>query len=73
MVFSLRMDDRPLNEEQLSELRQNLAKLSESGVENAYQQAHKDCEMRGGQLPKAVAIQQLVQAWRQLRMWRRKR
>ncbi len=51
MLF--RMDDQPLTEEQLLQLRQNLARLSESSVKDAYQQAHKDCEMKGDNLPKA--------------------
>ena len=67
------MDDRPLTEPELQELRQNLARLSESGVENAYREAYRQCELRGNQLPKPVAMQQLVQAWRQLWTWRRPR
>jgi hypothetical protein len=66
------MEDRPLTPEELNELRNNLARLSEAGVENAYKEAYKACEIRGGRLPRPVAIQQLVQAWRQLWHWRRK-
>ena len=66
------MDDRPLTAEEVTQLRENLARLSEAGVENAYVQAYKDCEMRGGRLPRPVAIQQLVQAWRTLWSWRRR-
>jgi hypothetical protein len=65
------MDDRPLTEDELAQLRQNLARMSESGVKNVYQEAHKECEMKGGRLPKAVAIQQLVSAWKQLWTWRK--
>src|SRR5436190_3894378 len=61
-----RVDDRPLTEEELQQLRQNLARLSESGVENVYREAYVACELKGTRLPKPVAIQQLVQAWRQL-------
>jgi len=67
------MADDPLTPSQLEQLRRNLALLSKSGVETAYQQAYKDCEMKGDKLPRPVAIQQLVQAWRQLWMWTKKR
>lgn len=67
------MEDRPLNDDELAQLRQNLARLSEAGVESVYRDAYKSCEMKGGKLPRAVAIQQLVQAWRQLWAWRTKR
>ena len=30
----------------------------------AYEQAYKDCALRGSKVPKPVAIQQLVQAWK---------
>ena len=56
------MDDRPLTKEELEQLRQKLAHLSQPGLENAYREAYKDCELRGSRVPKAVAIQQLVQA-----------
>jgi hypothetical protein len=67
------MDDRPLTPEEVKQLRENLARLSEAGVENAYVEAYKACEMKAGRLPRPVAIQQLVQAWRQLWAWRRRR
>ena len=47
-LSSLRMDEQPLTEEQLFELRQNIARMSESGVKNVYQEAHKQCEMKDG-------------------------
>ena len=49
------MDDRPLTEDELAQLRQNLARMSESGVKNVYQDAYRECEMKGGRLPKAAA------------------
>jgi hypothetical protein len=72
MLCSIRMDDRPLTAEELKQLQRHLALLSEAGVENAYEEAYKDCALKGNRLPKPVAIQQLVQAWKQLWSWRRK-
>jgi hypothetical protein len=67
------MEERPLNREEIEQLRRNLARLSEPSVENAHREAYKACEMKGSKSPQPVSIQQLVQAWRQLWMWRRKR
>jgi hypothetical protein len=67
------VDDAPLSEEQIKQLRLNLSRLSESGVEDAYKEAYRQCELKSDRLPTPVAIQQLVQAWRQMWMWRRKR
>jgi hypothetical protein len=60
------VDDRPRTKDEIDQLRRNLARLSEPSVENVYGEAHKACELKGNNLPKPVAIQQLVQAWRQL-------
>jgi hypothetical protein len=62
--------DRPMTEQELEQLRQNVARLSEHGVRQFYQQAWEDCRMRGERLPSAKAVQQLVQAWKQLWRWR---
>ena len=62
--------DRPLSEQELEQLRQNMAKLSEHGVRRFYQQAWEDCKMKGERMPPAKAVRQLVQAWKQLWQWR---
>jgi hypothetical protein len=72
MCYASSVDDAPLTPDELRQLRSNLARLSQSGVENTYRQAYRDCEMKGDRLPRPVAIQQLVQAWRQLWEWRKK-
>jgi hypothetical protein len=41
------VDDRPLTKVEVEELRRNLARLSNSGVENAYREAYKQCELKG--------------------------
>jgi hypothetical protein len=57
--------------QELEQLRENVARLSEHGVRKFYQDAWRDCEMRGERLPSAKAVQQLVQAWKQLWRWGR--
>jgi hypothetical protein len=71
-LYDVEVDDRPLTPDELEDLRRNLSRLSESGVANAYREAYKQCEMRGDKPPKPVAVQQLVQAWRQLWEWRKR-
>ena len=64
--------ERVLNEDELGQLKSNLAHLSESGVRDFYQHAHRDCAIIGGHFPTATSIQQLVTAWKQLRRWRKR-
>jgi predicted aminopeptidase len=59
-----------MTEEELEQLRRNLARLSDDGVKRAYQTAWEEARMRGDRLPPAKAVQQLVQAFRQLWRWR---
>ena len=63
--------ERPLTEPELKALQQNLARLSEPSVRQAYQRAWEECRMKGERIPPAKAVQQLVQAWKQLWKWRR--
>ena len=62
--------ERPLAEQELKVLQQNLARLSEDSVRREYDQAWEECRMRGERLPPAKAVQRLVQAWKQLWKWR---
>ena len=64
-------DDPPLSESELAELRQNLARLSDDGVRRFYQSAWEQARLKGDCLPPVKAVQQLVQAFRQLWRWRR--
>ena len=59
--------ERPLTEQELRTLQQNLARLS---VKKVYRQAWEECRMKGERLPPAKAVQQLVQAWKLLWKWR---
>jgi len=58
--------------EDLKEIGRNLALLSEHAVREVYQRAYRECAIiNGSTFPPARAIQELVQAWKQLRKWRR--
>jgi hypothetical protein len=56
-----------LSEEQLKELRRNLARLSPSAVRDFYERAYSDCRLVYSRLPTPRQIQILVQVWKQLR------
>ena len=59
-----------LSEENLKEMRQNLARLSLPAVRDFYESAHKDCRLVFNHVPSPTRIQILVQAWKQLWKWR---
>ncbi len=61
-----------LSREHLRELGDNLSHLSTNAVLDLYQRAYRDCRIISGRtFPPPRAIQELVQAWKQLRKWRR--
>jgi len=61
-----------LSRERLDELAHNLAHLSMSSVLDFYQRAYRDCRIiNRSTFPPARALQELVQAWKQLRKWRK--
>ncbi len=56
----------------LDEIRHNLSLLSEHGVREFYQRAYRECAIINSQtFPAPRAVQELVQAWKQLRKWRK--
>ncbi|MGD0987523.1 MAG: hypothetical protein ABR874_06920 [Candidatus Sulfotelmatobacter sp.] len=61
-----------LSREHLQELAYNLSHMSMSAILDFYQRAYRDCRIINSQtFPPARAVQELVQAWKQLRKWRR--
>jgi len=58
-----------LSQENLAELRHNLAHLSLSSVREFYERAHQDCRLID-RLPSPKKIQTLVTIWKQLWKWR---
>jgi hypothetical protein len=57
-------------EQELKEIARNLALLSVQGVREFYERAYRECRISGRDFPPARAVQELVQAWKQLRKWR---
>jgi hypothetical protein len=63
--------DEPLSENELRELQRRLSLLSMSHVEDFYRESHREYCLNDRTFPAARSIQQLVQAWKQLRKWRK--
>ena len=62
--------DKVLSRKDLAELQRRLSMMSQTGVEDFYPSAHMVCRIGPGHFPSARAIQELVQAWKQMRKWR---
>jgi hypothetical protein len=60
-----------LTEEELKQLRHNLAHLSPNGVREFYERAFEDCRLIYNRLPTPRKMQTLVQVWKQLWKWKR--
>lgn len=60
-----------LSPEDLKQMREGLSHLSLDAVRHAYQTAYARCRMVNDRVPSARSMQELVQAWKQLWMWRR--
>ena len=60
--------DAPLTPEQLASLRERFARMSLTGLADAYYAAWLRCKMEpGGKPPRAAFMQERVQAWKELR------
>lgn len=62
--------DEILSEEDLKDLRYSLALLSLGHVQDFYKRAYERWRLTSREFPRARSIQELVQAWKQLRKWR---
>lgn len=61
-----------MSREDLQALSENLAHLSMHAVLDFYQQAYRNCRIiNSSTFPSARSVQELVQAWKQLRKWRK--
>lgn len=60
-----------MSSKDLKALGESLALLSVHAVRDFYERAYNRCRMTGRDFPPARAIQELVQAWKQLRKWRK--
>jgi hypothetical protein len=54
----------------LEELRRRLSMMGMTAMQDFYRSAHFVCPIDPGRFPSARAIQELVQAWKQLKKWR---
>jgi hypothetical protein len=59
-----------LSQQDLKELRHNLAHLSVTAVRDFYERAYQDCRLIYDRLPTPRQMQTLVQVWKQLWKWR---
>ena len=59
-----------LTRKDLAELQQRLSIMSITAVQDFYQYTHSACRIFPGHFPSARSIQELVQAWKQMRKWR---
>jgi len=59
-----------LSPKELCALRERLQMMSGTAVQNFYRGAHLACRIGPGHFPSARNIQELVQAWKQMRKWR---
>ena len=59
-----------LSRDDLKTLGNSLARLSASAVRDFYERAYRHCRLTSRDFPPARALQELVQAWKQLRKWR---
>jgi hypothetical protein len=62
--------DEVLTKKDLAELQRRLSMMSQTAVEDFYQSTHMVCRIGPGHFPSARAIQELVEAWKQMRKWR---
>jgi len=60
-----------LSREDLEALGNSLAHLSPSSVRDFYERAYQRCRISNRDFPSARSIQELVQAWKLLRKWRK--
>ena len=59
--------------DELKEINRNLSLLSEPSVRDVYQRAYRECLIVNSHtLPSPRSVQELVQAWKQLRKWRKR-
>jgi len=55
----------------LKEITHNLSLMSEPAVREFYHRAYRECAIiNSSTFPAARSVQELVQAWKQLRRWR---
>jgi hypothetical protein len=75
MRHSLAVAKRPdfakqvLSREDLAELQRRLSQMSVTAVQDFYRTAYLSCRLEEERFPSARSVQELVQAWKQMRGW----
>jgi hypothetical protein len=64
---SFREPQQKLSEAELAELRRVLSEMKEHELRSFYTDAYRRCELHECRFPSPRSIQELVQAWKQLR------
>jgi hypothetical protein len=59
-----------LTRKDLAEIQQRLSMMSVTAVEDFYQYTHNTCRIGPRHFPSPRAMQELIQAWKQMRKWR---
>ena len=65
-----RPPDEVLSRKDLADLQLRLSVMGQTAVQDFYRSAHFVCRIGPGHFPSAKAIEELVQAWKQMRKWR---
>jgi hypothetical protein len=61
--------DEILTRKERADLQYRLSMMGATAVRDFYRSAHCVCRIGPGHFPSARAIQELVQAWKQMRKW----
>jgi hypothetical protein len=70
MLNSVGLMEKALTKADLAELQRKLATMSVTAVRDFYFAAYVRCKFEGDKVPAARSIQELVQAWKEMRKWR---
>lgn len=61
--------ERPFSKQELADLQRKLSTMSMTGITDFYAAAYWRCQIKEGKPPEARHIQELVQAWKEIRKW----
>jgi hypothetical protein len=61
--------EKALTKAELAELQRKLSTMSVTAIRDFYFAAHVRCRLEGDKVPAARSIQELVQAWKEVRKW----
>jgi hypothetical protein len=62
----------PLSEVELKAMWRRLGQLSRSQLLQAFHHAHENCRLRGGRMPAAARVRELIMLWHLAQAWEEK-